>query len=187
MTEAENYPKEDIGALKSGIAALGDRLDAMREQSDRSRVSHAERDDVESLRNEIAALQVGLAKLAPQTAITTLESAVRELGGQIDDSRRDGVSEAVLGPLERLRAEVHRAVEARDVRGTLERIEEQLGSLTTRLAGADADGSAHANIDDLRAETREMRELVLATREPVRGGRAAGSSRSAIWAAGSNG
>ncbi len=148
---------DDISALKSGIATLGERLDVIRQQNEVDRAASDDRDDIDALRNEIAALQVGLTKLAPQSAIATLEQAVRELGGQIEDSRQDGVSDAVLAPLDRLRQEVRQALESQDLRTTVDSVEQQLRAVATRIERIE--GQA-LDINGLQDQVGEVRELM---------------------------
>ena len=151
---------EDIGALKTGIAALGERLDAIKTQNDEDRAAKEDRDDIESLRREISALQLGLTKLAPQSAIATLEDAVRGLGGQIDESRREGVSDAVLAPLERLRQEVRQALAGQDLRTIVDGVEDQLRTIAGRIERIETRGVEIGEIGVLQEQVAEIRELM---------------------------
>lgn len=150
---------EDITALKSGIAALGERLDDIKRQNEDDRLFKEENDGVEVLRQEIAALQVGLAKLAPQSAISTLENAVRELGGQIDESRRDGVSDAVLAPLDRLRQEIRQTLDG-NLKSAIGGVEQQLQGIGGRLGRLETNALDQEAAASLQGQMQDVRDLL---------------------------
>lgn len=157
QTEA---PSGDIGLLKSGIAELADRLDTISRQNEAERAAAKPNVEVENLRLDIAALQHGLLELAPQSAITTLEKAVRDLGGQLDMSRLDGVSDAILAPIERLRLDVRQAVEANDPRASAENVQRQLQVIADKVASIEGQVLDPAAFSEMHDHTEEVRDLL---------------------------
>lgn len=150
----------DIGLLKSGIAELADRLDTISQQNEAERAAAKPNVEVENLRLDIAALQHGLLELAPQSAITTLEKAVRDLGGRLDMSRLEGVSDSILAPIERLRMDVRQAVEANDPRAGAENVQRQLQAIADKVASIEGQVLDPAAFSEMHDHTEEVRDLL---------------------------
>ena len=150
----------DISALKSGIAELGERLDTIRSRDEQERAEREDRQPFDLLRQEITALQRGLATLAPQSAIETLETAVRELGGQLDASRRTGVSSSVLAPIEAIQEDIRAALQDDSLRTKVGQVETQLQAIVGRIESMDAYGPGAEAIQALNDQTRDIHELL---------------------------
>ena len=82
-------PQPEMTALKDDIAGLAGRLETMQHEARRQSRTDGTAGDLHLLRQEIAGLSQGLAELAPQRSVATLETAVRDLGrpGRIISAR----------------------------------------------------------------------------------------------------
>ena len=149
----------DIGALKTGIAELGERLETFKKRDDEERAERAGGQPIEMLRQEITALQNGLSSLAPRSAIATLETAVRELGGQLDTSQRAGVNSNVLAPIQALQEEVRAVLQDDRLRTKVGHVEEQLQSLADSMETAQAYSLGADTLQVLSEQTRQLHEL----------------------------
>jgi len=118
--------------------------------------------DLRELRGEIAVMARSLADLAPRNAVVALDGAIRDLSQRVALLRESGQGEALLGPLDRMAAELRAALMERDPREATAALEREISAIAAKI-----DGLARRLVDPeaferIRVQTEEVRDLLAA-------------------------
>ena len=161
-------PDASVKGLQGEIARLADRMEEMRRDAQRALAAPAPpppepHPHLDAMRREIAAMSRALSDLAPADSVAALEQAVRDLARRVEASRADGASEAMVAPVARLADELGRNLRQLDPRAALGDIERGVAAIAARLESATARPGDDRQLDELRAQTREIRDLLAAS------------------------
>ncbi|MBK9083558.1 MAG: SEL1-like repeat protein [Rhizobiales bacterium] len=148
--------------LQGEISRLADGIETMRREAVRPAPAPASSPDVGAMRREIEAMSRAMSALAPAGSVAGLEDAVRDLARRVDASRAEGASELLVAPIARLADELRANVRALDSRPAIEEIQRGVQAIGQKLAAAGPVPSDARQFDDIRAQTREIRDLVAA-------------------------
>jgi localization factor PodJL len=148
-------------SLQNDIASLGAKLDAMQREQAARYVAYPSC-NLDQLRNEIATMSAALSDVASRGSVATVESAIRGLSQKIEDSRNDGMKDAVLRPMEELVAELRQSLAEIDPRMTIRGLEGELKKLGTKIEDLGRAGVDPAAFGHIQAQTREIRDLLSA-------------------------
>ncbi len=149
-----------VASLRSDIAFLAGKVEDMRREQAARDALPPVTCNLDKLCGEIASMSDALHDLGARGSLAPLEGAVRNLTQQIENSRTDGIREAVLQPLERLVGDLRHALAEVDPRTTIRGLEgevHKLGGKLDDLGRRGLDTSALGKIDDC---TREIRDLL---------------------------
>lgn len=147
--------------LQNDIAGLAARLDAMqREQA--ARYAAPPVCNLDKLRTEIATMSEALRDVASRGSVATVEAAIRGLSQKIEDSRSDGMKDAILRPMEELVAELRQSLAEIDPRMTIKGLEGELRKLGIKIDDLGRSGIDPAAFGHIQAQTREIRDLLSA-------------------------
>lgn len=167
LESALNQPREarpratSLAGLQNDIAGLAAKLDAMqRDQAARPPLPPV--CNLDLLRDEIAAMSAALRDVASRGSVATVEAAIRGLSQKIEDSRSDGMKDAVLRPMEELVAELRQSLAEIDPRMTIRGLEGELKKLSTKIDDLGRAGVDPAAFGNIQAQTREIRDLLSA-------------------------
>jgi localization factor PodJL len=164
-------PAMRFAELASSIDALSQQLAATRAeqgaQSERQQAAVATQ--IDQLRRELDGVSHALVDLAPRASVTAIEAALRDLSERVEAQRHYGVQDNILAPVERLTADLHAMIRDLDPSRMVRSLYEEVKTLGERLAARRAEGGAdRATLDEIAAETREIRELLTAVaRRPL--------------------
>ncbi len=142
----------DPHPLQSDIAALGVKLEAIKLQ-DLAK-------DLTRLRSEMGTMSAGLADLAPRDAVTSIESAIRNLTARIETSREEGMRETLLKPLTELADDLRHtlgSINPQPAIGSLEREIKAIGERLEALSKSPQEPEALARI---QKQTQEIHSLL---------------------------
>jgi predicted nucleic acid-binding Zn-ribbon protein len=89
--------------------------------------------EIETLARQVAAMSRALEDVAPRDRMESLENAVLALGERIESSRRDGMREGVLAPIEALAGELRRAVAEAGAAANFDGVARQLRDVEDKI------------------------------------------------------
>ncbi|MDR3408405.1 MAG: hypothetical protein P4L68_07905 [Methylovirgula sp.] len=147
--------------LQDDIAGLAAKLDAMqREQTVRYAAPPV--CNLDKLRSEIATMSEALRDVASRGSVATVEAAIRGLSQKIEESRHDGIKEAVLRPMEELVAELRQSLAEIDPRMTIKGLDSEIKKLGSKIEDLGRTSVDPAAFGHIQAQTREIRDLLTA-------------------------
>jgi localization factor PodJL len=118
-----------IDRLQEGVEVLSGRFESMR----REFAAAASSVEIETLARQVAAMSRALEDVAPRDRMESLENAVLALGERIESSRRDGMREGVLAPIEALAGELRRAVAEAGAAANFDGVARQLRDVEDKI------------------------------------------------------
>lgn len=156
-------PATRFAELASSIDALSQQLASSRfeqgAQSERQQAAVAMQ--IDHLRRELDGVSRALVDLAPRASVAAIEAALRDLAERVEAQRHYGVQDNILAPVERLTADLHAMIRDLDPSRMVRSLYEEVKTLGERLAARRVEGGADcATLDEIAAETREIRELL---------------------------
>ena len=159
--EVDPTASGSIAALENAIRDLSGKMDTARQaMSLQGREPTASGPEIESLRREIAEMARGVEKLTPSGAMAALESAMRDLTARIEATRDSGVRENILGPIEKLAADLRNSIgkiaETADFGNMAEHLREIERKIEAIHASGGADRSEFLRLCDQTDSIRDM-------------------------------
>lgn len=153
-----------LDSIRKSIAALSDQV----RDTARLRERRAEAD----LRHDLKELQRSVQELAPRQIVASVNESIRALAGKIEQSRREGVRENQLAPVEALLNEMRDNLSAlrggvdnlREPRG-LNAINETLSLLARRVEAIGERSADSSQLGDIQRQMNELRTIVSEARQ----------------------
>lgn len=118
---------------------------------------------IRELRREIETMGHDLDALTPRASTTVVENMLNDLEGRIARRRREGISEAALGPVTRVADELRSVVHDIDAGPALQALRADIEGLGHRMDALDSPGAPqNIALKELARETRQIRTQVAA-------------------------
>lgn len=154
--------KRDMGVLLGAVmevqrASTGDNFD------DKS--SSAAIDD---MRRTIAQISRSVAELGPGEDVAALDQSVRALSKRVASSRREGLRDSIVEPIEGLLVDLKRAIVDLNPAETLGAIERQMFGMVAHLEQVARTGAGAQSIDRMSGQIAEIHALIAQAAKPVR-------------------
>ena len=118
--------------------------------------------EIEALRHQLADMGKAVAGLASRDAVKSLETAIRDLTKRVDVSRREGVGEAVLGPVDELLADIRKSLSDFAPRSTVDTIATELRGLDAKVSALGSSDIDRSTLERVQEQTLEIRNLLAA-------------------------
>lgn len=142
INEAENYDEADDSRMTAQASVLR---------------------EISELRREVETMGQDLDALTPRASTTVVENMLNDLEGRIARRRREGVSDAALGPAKRVANELRSVVRDIDAGPALQALRADIEGLGHRLDALDSPGAPqNIALKELARETRQIRTQVAA-------------------------
>jgi localization factor PodJL len=129
--------------------------------------ANASDDRLEALRREIATISSAIENVAPRHLVVSIETAVRDLAGRVEQSRDVGMRAHHLAPVEKLLTDLRVAVESLRDTGAIDVLRRDLKTLSDGIAASGMRSADSTMIAALHAQMTEIRDLVGRAREPI--------------------
>ncbi len=124
-------------------------------------------DRLDALREEIATISRAIENVAPRHLVVSIETAVRDLAGRVEQSRDVGMRAHHLAPVEKLLTDLRVAVESLRDTGAIDVLRRDLKTLSDGIAASGPRSADSAMVAALHAQMSEIRDLVGRAREPI--------------------
>lgn len=167
-----NAAHQAVASVRNDLRAVASRLEALKHDTRGSPIAAQATDataapaypGLEQLRVQMDEVNRAVANLAPKNSISSLESAVRELGERVANSRQEGVRESILEPIETLIRDLQKSLHAQVSSPQLNAMEKELQDISRRLghAGNGGDQLDTSRIDEIYQQTSSIRDLLTA-------------------------
>ncbi|MDB5649019.1 MAG: peptidoglycan-binding protein [Hyphomicrobiales bacterium] len=153
-------------ALQQGMTSLSQQLQTLRQESaqrderrkaEAARVAHP---DLDFLRHQLSEISHAITLLAERGAPRGLEDAVHELIGRIDQSRRNGVQDSALAPIEGVLNDIRRSLTVSSPQAIADAMREELRYLHQKIDAMSAGGFDRAAFDTLKRQTDEIARML---------------------------
>ncbi len=160
-----------VASVRNDLQAIASRLDELKRDNQTKPVAAPvvqppaqPYPGLEQLRAQMDEVNRAVANLAPKNSITSLESAVRELGERVANSRQEGVRESILQPIEGLLQDLHKSLNARNANPQLNSMEKELQDIGRRLEhlSSGRERVDTGRIDEIYQQTSSIRDLLTA-------------------------
>ena len=148
-----------LGELQEEITRLAGRIDLVHQDIAR-RGDPTDLPDLAPLRDDMAVITRSLGDLAPKDSITSLETAVRDLGTRLAAASPDGMRDAVLAPLERLSRDIQQSLKDNDQRSVVTSLDREMRALGRKMDTMGNQGGDPESLSRILDQTREVRDLL---------------------------
>lgn len=116
--------------------------------------------EIEALRDEVADITRGIARLAPREAIAELEHAIQDLSDRLADARGEGLIDRFIGPVEAMVGDLKRTLLDAAPTSALELIDERLGSIARAVQSLSEARLDHRTLAAILEQTAEIRSVL---------------------------
>lgn len=153
-------------ALHQGMSSLAEQLQNLRHESaqrderrkaEAARVAHP---DLDFLRHQLAEISRAISLLAQRGTSPGLEEAVHALVERIDESRRNGVQDGALAPIEGVLNEIRHSLAASSPHAIAEAMREELHHLHLKIDAMTATGFDRSGFEKLKRQTDEIGRML---------------------------
>ncbi|MDB5593545.1 MAG: peptidoglycan-binding protein [Hyphomicrobiales bacterium] len=153
-------------ALHQGMTSLAEQLQSLRHESaqrderrkaEAARVAHP---DLDFLRHQLAEISRAIGLLAQRGTSPGLEEAVHALVVRIDESRRNGVQDGALAPIEGVLNEIRHSLAASSPHAIAEAMREELRRLHQKIDAMTATGFDRSGFEKLKRQTDEIGRML---------------------------